>query len=205
MQDRQMTERSKSNKVEMFVFQLAMFTALILAFVVQVQVIFPFERTFVPDKIVEVVSLLFLPFGLKIIFAALVGSQALVPIFLSHAIGRIYFGEGMGEAFFTALVAVAVLYLPIIILNFVRERSSMATIDLAENNVSIFRYILALAFSASVLNAFFHTMIYQDLNIDLLAFRFVVGDLGGTIVVLMCILLAKQPIVRFMYKLQGNK
>ena len=200
-----MTESPTNINVKMFVFQLAVFTALILAFVVQIHVIFPFERTFVPDKIVEVVSLLFLPFGLKIIFAALTGSQALVPIFLSHAIGRVYFGEGMGEAFFTALVAVAVLYLPIIILNFVRERPALAKIDLAENNINIFRYILALAFSASVLNAFFHSMIYQSLNIDLLAFRFVVGDLGGTIVVLLFLLLAKEPIVRFMYKLQGEK
>lgn len=194
-----MTVIPSSQHQSKFFFQLFLLIALLLSFVVQIKLVFPLEQRFVPAEIVELVSLLFLPFGLKVIFATLAGTIAIIPIFLAHAFVDIYFGKGASEILLEASVGVFIIYLPIAIFNFVAQRPLLKSLDLESPNTNIFRYVLALALLASMLNALIHTVIFQGFNIDLLAFRFVVGDVGGTIVVLIVLIALKRPLVRLMH------
>lgn len=47
-----------------------MYAVLMLTFLVQFNVIFPIEQMVVSSGVVSLVSLLFIPFGFKVIFAA---------------------------------------------------------------------------------------------------------------------------------------
>lgn len=170
--------------------------SILLAWSVQFGIVFPLEAKLVPTEIVAVVSLLFLPFGIKIVFAALTGFYAAPPIFLAHVLVATYLGKDISTALTEATVGVLNIYIPIALINFVMAKPLLCKITLQDSNISIFRYVLGLAISASILNALFHTAVLIGDDIELIAFRYVVGDVGGTIAVLVMLVLAKNRLMQ---------
>ncbi len=77
------------------IFQLGVYVVLMLAFLVQFNIIFPLEQMVFSSGVVSLVSLLFIPFGFKVIFAAFGGAAAIVPIFFAHATMDLYFGRSL--------------------------------------------------------------------------------------------------------------
>ena len=178
-----------------------MYAVLMLAFLVQVNIIFPIEQMVVSSGVVSLVSLLFIPFGFKVIFAALVGAAAIVPIFFAHATMDLYFGKSLSEVALYGALGAFVVYFPIVLFNFSRERPLFGRLDLSQGNYNIARIILLLAFIATILNSVIHSTIHQGLQIDLLAFRYVTGDLGGTVAVLLLLVLFKRQFIRLSHRL----
>lgn len=183
------------------IFQLGMYIALMLAFVVQVTLIFPVEQYVVGSGVVNLVSLLFIPFGFKVIFAAFGGASAILPIFFAHATMDLYFGKSLSDVLLHAGIGVFIVYLPLVLMNFSRERPLLANLDLAQGNINIARVILVLAFIATILNSIIHSTLYQGVQIDLLAFRYVTGDLGGTIFVLLVLVLLKRQLIGISHRM----
>lgn len=183
------------------IFQLGMYIALMLAFLVQTVLIFPLEQMIVGSGVVDLVSLLFIPFGFKVIFATFGGVSAILPIFFAHATMDLYFGKSLPDVALHGAIGVFVVYFPLVIMNFSRERPLFGRLDLTEGNFNIVRVILLLAFIATILNSVIHATLHQGLQIDLLAFRYVTGDLGGTIFVLLALVLLKRQFIGLSHRL----
>ena len=177
------------------VFQVLMYLVLMLAFMVQINVIFPLEQMIVSSGVVNLVSLLFIPFGFKVIFAAFGGASAILPIFFAHATMDLYFGRSLPEVALYGVIGAFVVFFPLVLMNFSRERPLLARLDLATGNINIARIVVVLAVIATILNSVIHATIHQGLQIDLLAFRFVAGDLGGTLFVLLGLVLLKRQLI----------
>jgi len=177
------------------VFQVLMYLVLMLAFMVQINVIFPLEQMIVSSGVVNLVSLLFIPFGFKVIFAAFGGASAILPIFFAHATMDLYFGRSLPEVALYGVIGAFVVFFPLVLMNFSRERPLLARLDLAAGNINIARIVVVLAVIATILNSVIHATIHQGLQINLLAFRFVAGDLGGTLFVLLGLVLLKRQLI----------
>ena len=177
------------------VFQVLMYLVLMLAFMVQFNVIFPLEQMIVSSGVVNLVSLLFIPFGFKVIFAAFGGASAILPIFFAHATMDLYFGRSLPEVALYGVIGAFVVFFPLVLMNFSRERPLLARLDLAAGNINIARIVVVLAVIATILNSVIHATIHQGLQINLLAFRFVAGDLGGTLFVLLGLVLLKRQLI----------
>lgn len=147
------------------------------------------------------VSLLFIPFGFKVIFAAFGGGAAILPIFFAHATMDLYFGKSVSEVVLYGAIGAFVVYFPLALFNFSRECPLFSRLDLAQGNYNIVRIILVLAVIATALNSIIHSTIHQGLQIDLLAFRYVTGDLGGTVAVLLLLVAFKRKFIRLSHKL----
>lgn len=178
-----------------------MYVVLMLAFLVQFNVVFPLEQMVVSSGVVNLVSLLFIPFGFKVIFAAFGGASAILPIFFAHATMDLYFGRSISEVALYGAIGAFVVFFPLVLMNFSRERPLFGRLDLAEGNLNIVRIILVLAFIATILNSVIHSTIHQGLQIDLLAFRYVTGDLGGTIFVLLGLVFLKRQIIGLSHRM----
>lgn len=183
------------------IFSFGVYVVLMLAFLVQFNVIFPLEQMVVSSGVVSLVSLLFIPFGFKVIFAAFGGGAAVLPIFFAHATMDLYFGRTLSEVVLYGAIGAFVVYFPLVLFNFSRERPLFGRLDLAQGNYNIVRLILVLAFIATALNSIIHSTIHQGLQIDLLAFRYVTGDLGGTVAVLLLLVAFKRKFIRLSHKL----
>lgn len=183
------------------VFQLIMYAVLMLAFLVQINIIFPLEQLVVSSGVVSLVSLLFIPFGFKVIFAALGGATAILPIFFAHATMDLYFGKTLPDVVLYGAIGAFVVYFPLVLFNFSREQPLLGRIDLSQGNFNIVRIILVLAVIATILNSVIHSTLHQGLQINLLAFRYVTGDLGGTLAVLLILVGLKRHFIRLSHKL----
>jgi len=172
-----------------------MYLVLMLAFMVQINVIFPLEQMIVSSGVVNLVSLLFIPFGFKVIFAAFGGASAILPIFFAHATMDLYFGRSLPEVALYGVIGAFVVFFPLVLMNFSRERPLLARLDLAAGNINIARIVVVLAVIATILNSVIHATIHQGLQVDLLAFRYVAGDLGGTLFVLLGLVLLKRQLI----------
>ena len=177
------------------VFQVLIYLVLMLAFMVQINVIFPLEQMIVSSGVVNLVSLLFIPFGFKVIFAAFGGASAILPIFFAHATMDLYFGRSLPEVALYGVIGAFVVFFPLVLMNFSRERPLLARLDLAAGNINIARIVVVLAVIATILNSVIHATIHQGLQVDLLAFRYVAGDLGGTLFVLLGLVLLKRQLI----------
>ena len=183
------------------IFQLGLYAVLMLAVLVQFNIIFPIEQMVVSSGVVSFVSLLFIPFGFKVIFAAFGGSAATVPIFFAHATMDLFFGRSLPEVSLYGVLGAFVVYFPIVLFNFSRERPLCGRLDLSQGNYNIARIILLLAFIATILNSVIHSTIHQGLQIDLLAFRYVTGVLGVAVAVLLLLVAFKRQFIRLRHRL----
>jgi len=183
------------------VFQVLMYIALMFAFLVQFNIVFPLEQMVVGSGVVNLVSLLFIPFGFKVIFAAFGGASAILPIFFAHATMDLYFGRSLAEVALYGAIGAFVVFFPLVLMNFSRERPLFRGLDLAQGNLNIVRVILVLAFIATILNSVIQSTIHQGLRIDLLAFRYVTGDMGGTIFVLLGLVVLKRQFINLSHRM----
>jgi hypothetical protein len=67
-----------------------------------------------------------------------------------------------------------------------------------DSKVVLFRIVLAVAFVSSLFNALFHTLMFTDEPIGILSFKFMLGDLLGTLCVLALLMLAKKRLINLL-------
>lgn len=91
----------------------------------------------------------------------------------------LYFGRSLSEVALYGSLGAFVVYFPIVLFNFSRERPLFGRLDPSQGNYNSARIMLLLAFIATILNSVIYSTIHQGLQIDLLAFRCVTGDLGA--------------------------
>ena len=129
------------------------------------------------------------------------GYRALLPIFTAHLLAYVIWAVPTPSIALDALVSTLVVFIPLVIWNFNRLAPLFAPLPIAdESKVVLFRIVLAVAFVSSLFNALLHTLLFDDEPIGLLSFRFMTGDMLGTLFVLTLLLLVKRRLVNLMKK-----
>lgn len=178
--------------------QITLFVLLSVGLVIQYEVIFPLESYLLPASSA---SFFYVPHGLKVIMVVLSGYRALLPIFTAHLLAYVIWAVPTPSIALDALVSTLVVFIPLVIWNFNRLAPLFAPLPIAdESKVVLFRIVLAVAFVSSLFNALLHTLLFNDEPIGLLSFRFMTGDMLGTLFVLTLLLLVKKRLVNLMKK-----
>lgn len=173
--------------------QIALFVLLSIGLVIQYEVIFPLESYLFPAS---AASTLYIPHGIKTIMVVLSGYRALLPIFTAHLLAYVIWAVPTPSIALDALVSTLVMFIPLIIWNFNRLASLLEPLPIADDSkVVLFRVVLAVAFVSSLFNALFHTLMFTDEPIGMLSFRFMLGDMLGTLFVLALLMLTKKRLI----------
>lgn len=184
-------------------YQILIFGVLLGTILIQSYFVYPIESSLLQDSATEIVSLLYLPHGIRVIFALLIGSVAAIPMFAANFIGTSLLGFPMIDGLIDSLISTACVFIPIYFFNYLRGNSIFSSPFAAlDDSVNLFRSVMVLAFLAALINAVLSTSWFSDDQFDVLAFRFLIGDMVGTFVVLVLLLVLKKTfvIVRKVYK-----
>ena len=174
--------------------QILAFILLTLTLMLQYKIVLPVETA-----ITEMggASLMFLPHGMKAVLVVVCGPSALLPIFFSHLITDLYNGMTISEALMAGPINVLTFLVPLALVSYLGNSSSLTKLTLGStSNLSLFRVVFVVAFIASLINSMFGALRYSDSGIDLMAFRFVVGDMIGTIMLLILLMILKSKIIQ---------
>ena len=181
--------------------QIVLFALLSVGLVIQYEVIFPLESYLLPAS---AASILYIPHGIKTIMVVLSGYRSLLPIFTAHLLAYVIWAVPTPSIALDALVSTLVMFIPLVIWNFNRLAPLMAPLPIADDSkVVLFRIVLAVAFVSSLFNALLHTLLFIDEPIGLLSFRFMTGDLLGTLFVLILLMHSKKYLVNLLNR-QAN-
>lgn len=174
--------------------QIVLFALLSVGLVIQYEVIFPLESYLLPAS---AASFLYIPHGIKTIMVVLSGYRALLPIFTAHLLAYVVWSVPTPSIALDAMVSTLVMFIPLMIWNFNRLNPLLAPLPIADDSkLALFRIVIAVAFVSSLFNALIHTLVFADEPIGILSFRFMTGDLLGSLFVLMLLMLAKKPVIK---------
>lgn len=170
---------------------------LLISFLIQYFVIHPVESLFTDPTSSTIVSYLFLPHGVKAILLALSGPVALIPVFISQFIADLAMGYTSTYSFVSAFESSVAFLLPLVLLNYLVNRNTLSTLRLdVEFNISLVRIVLFVAVIQAFANSMIRSVIHDDAQLELLSFRYLLGDISGTVAVLALVVLFRRPIVR---------
>lgn len=182
--------------MKLFAHQLLLLLLLLLAMLVQFQVIWQLESSLMDYSPVAVVSLMFLPHGIRSIAIVLSGAKALIPIFLTHLITDLLLGLGMVAGLISGAVTVVAMILPLVLLNFLSHKQAFEPLAQGSTeNLSLFRLVIVVGAISSVANGAIGAIRYSTSPMDMVALKFFVGDMLGVAVTLVILLAAKRKLV----------
>jgi hypothetical protein len=165
-------------------FSIAVFSlVLFLVFLLQSQFIYPIEANFRNDPYVHLVSLMYIPHGVKVLFLMYVGIKAVVPIFLLLLLnGFLFSSESLLNIQYILLGAfggVLTMGLPLFLLNKLINKPYMAGLFFT-GKLNYFWAFLFLAISSSFLNGLWHAILYDATSYKLNVL-FIAGDIIGAV------------------------
>jgi hypothetical protein len=175
---------------------------LLAAFLIQYQVMFPIESLFIDPASSSIVSFVFLPHGVKTILLALTGPAAIIPVFLSQLISDLVLGHTLNYSVISSFESVIALIIPLMLLNYMTNNRTLASLRLdMDYNLSLIRIVLALAVMQGLINSLIRSVIHEQSGLSLLSFRYLSGDIVGTILVLGLVILLRRHIIMGLRKL----
>lgn len=175
--------------------QVLAFIILTLTIFVQYKIVMPVEAAIMGGK--EVASLMFLPHGMKAVLVVICGPFVLIPIFFSHLGTDLYNGMALSDALIAGPANMLTFLVPLILINYLSNSSPLTHLTFGNtSNLSLFRTVFVVAFIASLINGMIGAMRHSEVGIDFLAFRFVIGDMIGTAMLLVLLVLLKNKIIQ---------
>ena len=152
-------------------------------YLLQNEIIYPFESAIRTDSFASMASLTYLPHGMKVFCALILGVWSLPLIFVAQTLNTLYFlGSFNWPMLGSSTLAIFSIGIPIVLLNRTLKQS-MLTAPIAINSISIstFWLFISLAFITAMLNSFMQTLVY-GLPDSALHWYFLVGDIVGSAV-----------------------
>ena len=157
--------------------------AFLALYLVQNEIIYPFESSIRTDGFASMASLTFLPHGMKVFCALVLGIWSLPLIFVAQTFNTLYFlGHFSWAMLASSILAVLSVGIPIILLTRTLKQQ-VTTPPIAINNLSLSTFWLFISFSfvTAMLNSFMQTLVYGLPN-SALSWYFLVGDILGSAV-----------------------
>jgi len=179
--------------------QLILALVLALAFVLQFEVILPIEGALFPSDVLSFASLLFVPHGLKMLVAYLLGIIAAPAIFVAQLIaGYFVLGANVQDAVVGALFGTIAAIAPVILLNFLFKNKWSDGVALnTKEGIGTFRAFIVAVILSTFINSILHSAYYFDGSSITLPFRYLFGDIMGALVVFSLVILMRRQILSF--------
>ena len=165
------------------------FGILIAGFVLQTFVIWPVESSFRQDDLVDMVSFVFVPHGLKVLVFMMFGVVVFPVVFLAQFINGIMYSGDIATSIISALAGSICVAVPILLLNLSLDKKVMAApLFDTTTTLNMFWTFMSVACVSSLINGIMHTAIY-GFPVDGLTFLYLIGDISGAIVVCLILLM----------------
>ena len=180
------------------------FCVLLGSYLFQDAIVFPLESMIRIDENVSVVSLMFIPHGVKVALVLIFGLRVLPAIFMAQLINGIILQNILDAEFQIILGALGGTFcflFPLLLYNiFFRQPILSSPIFQKSGSMNSLLLFLVFAFSASVLNSVFHATMY-GFNFGLLTLMYLFGDVFGAIVIfILFILIFRRYVIRMVTK-----
>ena len=180
---------------------LIVYVFLMFAFLIQFQIVWPLESWLLGAFPQASVSLLFLPHGIKAIVAVLGGVPALLGIAAAHFTTDLLLSLNLDRAVYSAFSGSIIMLLPLVMFNFMTHRKLFSGLPLNDDsNTHLFRVVLVVALVASLLNGVINSAVKDDQTITFLAFKYVFGDMAGTLLAFGLLMLLRRHIMTLLEK-----
>ena len=151
-------------------------------YVLQNEIIYPFESSIRTDSFASMASLAYLPHGMKVFCALIFGVWSLPLIFVAQTLNTLYFtGNISWIMLVSSTLAMFSIGIPVVLLNRTLKQS-IITPPIAINSISIstFWLFISLAFITAMINSFLQTLVYGLPN-SALPWYFLLGDILGSV------------------------
>src|SRR6056300_217313 len=170
-------------------------------FAFQFEVLQSIEKALLGEGQIHFVDWLFLPHGLKVIFVVLLGASVLWGVFPVQLAAMLFFlGTSFETALVYAIVATAGLWVSLILLNFPAGRSLNKGFASGEDTLfRLFRAVILIALITSLITALGMSTWYASIDgVWVFPFKFLIGDILGTLVILTILVAVRKPILNTM-------
>lgn len=171
------------------------FISLLIGFQIQTFLIYPFESQLRPDDYAAYASLVFIPHGIKIILVMVLGPIIWPVIYLAHLISGYIYSANLWNALLTGGFGTLAVILPILMLNASLKRSIWAApVFYRDLDISIIWTYISLSVMASFFNSLLQAM-YFGIDDIILPYLYFSGDVCGSVVVFLLLLLVIRPLL----------
>lgn len=174
------------------------FCVLLGSYLFQDAIIFPLEALIRPDDNVDLVSLMFIPHGVKVALVLIFGLSVLPAIFLAQLINGMIMQNILNldvQIILGALGGTLCFLFPLLVYNlYFRQPLFSGPIFQKNGTMNSLSLFSAFAFIASVLNSVFHATMH-GFNFELLAVLYLFGDVFGAIAIFILFILIFRPYV----------
>ena len=179
--------------------QLILALVLVLAFVLQFKVFLPIEGALFPSDDLSHASLLFIPHGLKMLAAYLLGIIAAPAIFVAQLIAGLFvLGANAQDAVVGALFGTIGAIAPVALLNFLFKNKWSDGVALnTKEGIGTFRAFIVAVMLSTFVNSVLHSAYYHADSTVMLPFRYLFGDIMGALVVFGLVVLMRRQILSF--------
>lgn len=181
-----------------FSAEVLLFIAYVAAFMLMQHVARPIQDAFLTSTLVG--TLLFLPHGVRVIGAWLFGHRSILPLVLGEVFGMYfvgYFHLPMAAVLQGAVVGGVSCFLAFEIFRLAGQNLYLDE----SRQLTSWRMLILLAGIGSVFNSFGHIIAYRDafsFEDDIVqVLGFLVGDIGGTVVLLLVLVFFNQSLRKF--------
>lgn len=184
---------------------LGLFCLFLVSFLIQNYLIFPVESLIFDPSTVQIASLMFIPHGVKVIFATLYGRLAIFPILVGQSIGIYMYTFDLQFSLSFGAIAVLAIYIPVALVSYL-ERGGFEgdPITLTGSNTLLLgRKVLVIALISSLLNSYFASLLNGVTPQSQMWLRFLTGDMVGALVVFGLVYLMRGLIRTWLFRWVG--
>lgn len=186
--------------MKLLVHQVTLLGILVVAYLIQVQIITPLEGWLQGGAVLGAENLLFLPHGASAVCAALSGMRALIPLLLVTLLPMQGPAGAEPEALLISMGPVAFLMISVMLINLVNRSPIFAALSVGGGrSINLFHLVLGTAALSSLLNTIFSSFWLDATALRPLLQSRLGADMLGTAVFIGLLLLIKAPLIRALY------
>lgn len=182
----------RSDLMRIFVMQLNVAALVLLSFSAQYWLVFPLESLFLPADDLTFASLLFIPHGVKLVLAFVIGIQALPGIFIGQCLAGLLLDTPLDIALVTSVIGSLAIMLPVLLVRYMQNIPFTTSLTETTHKVSIAKAFFVVALIASLLNSMFHGVLFHNQGSSILELRYLTGDILGAAFVLLALVLIRR-------------
>jgi len=179
-----------------FTTHFTFFIFILLSYIVQNLFLYPIESSLRSDEHTAIVSLLYLPHGMKVLYGIILGPMSAGYIFLAQYVSFGWFFGFSTENLIGSILGCISIILPIILLNVSAKKDVFsAPVNYQLMKINVVWTLITLSLFTALLDSYLHMKLYFDVvDIDVFTF-FIFGDFCGAIAIFMLFLFVYRPIM----------
>jgi hypothetical protein len=177
-----------SDLMRIFIVQLSIAALVLLSFIAQHWLVLPLEDLLLPSDDLYFASFLFIPHGIKLVLAFVIGILALPGILIGQLLAGLLLGSPPDLAFITAAIGSFAVMLPVMLVRYMQSIPFTTSLAETTHAVSIAKAFFVVTVIASLLNSMFHGVLFHEEGSNILELRYLTGDILGAAFVLFALM-----------------